>query len=173
MTYHQICNKSNTSDATSGAGTANLSGAPEFTLVFLRVVSLDKSCVFCVVFCWSLFVLLFFFPWPFYCLLFFKLWFLNTTLVSSNFSYQTWTRINIFSLIKFILILLVHHECTRFSQTFFSYIWLMPNDFVCEIDTFIFHLVKAIHRIKTQIYNWVTMTTFWNNLIMSKHWQCK
>ena len=93
------------------------------------------------------------------------LWYLQT--------YQTWTRINIFSLIKFIPILLVHHECTRFSQTFFSYIWLMPNDFVCEIDTFIFHLVKAIHRIKTQIYNWVTMTTFWNNLIMSKHWQCK
>jgi hypothetical protein len=160
MTYHQSCN---TSDATSGAGTANLSRAPEFTLVFLRIVSLGKSFVFCVVFCRSLFVLLFFFHWPFYCLLFFKLWFMITTLVSSNFSYQTWTRINIFSLIKFIPILLVHHECTRFSQTFFSYIWLMPNDFVCEIDTLIFHLVNIIHGIKTQIYNWVTMVTFWNN----------
>ena len=120
MTYHQICNHSNTSDATSGAGTANLSGAPEFTLVFLRIVSLGKCFVFCVVFCRSLFVLLFFFLWPFYCLLFFKLWFMITTLVSSNFSYQTWTKINIFSLIKFIPILLVHHECTRFSQTFLA-----------------------------------------------------
>jgi len=45
MIYHQICNKSNTSDATSGAGTANLSGAPEFTLVFLRIVSLGQ--IFC------------------------------------------------------------------------------------------------------------------------------
>ena len=31
MTYHRVCNKINTTDATSGAGTAHPSGAPEFT----------------------------------------------------------------------------------------------------------------------------------------------
>jgi hypothetical protein len=32
MTCHEICNWSNKTGATSGAGTAYLSGAPEFTL---------------------------------------------------------------------------------------------------------------------------------------------
>ena len=31
MTYHQVCNKSNTTGVTFGAGTAYLSGTPEFT----------------------------------------------------------------------------------------------------------------------------------------------
>ena len=34
MTYHEICNWSNKTGATSGAGTAYLSGAPEFTAGF-------------------------------------------------------------------------------------------------------------------------------------------
>ena len=32
MNYHRICNKINTTGATRGAGTAYLSGAPEFNL---------------------------------------------------------------------------------------------------------------------------------------------
>jgi hypothetical protein len=32
MNYHRICNKINTTGATTGAGTAYLSGAPEFNL---------------------------------------------------------------------------------------------------------------------------------------------
>jgi len=34
MTYHQVCIKINTMGATSGAGTAYLSGASEFTTAF-------------------------------------------------------------------------------------------------------------------------------------------
>jgi len=37
MTYQWVCNKNNTTGATSGAGTAYLSGAPEFTYTFLGV----------------------------------------------------------------------------------------------------------------------------------------
>ena len=50
MTYHRACNQSNTTGATSGAGIAYSSGAPEFT-----------SLVLCVMFCRSLFILLSFF----------------------------------------------------------------------------------------------------------------
>jgi len=35
MTYHRICNNSNTTDATNRAETANPSGAAEFTMCFL------------------------------------------------------------------------------------------------------------------------------------------
>ena len=31
MTYHRVCGKSNTTDATCGTGPAHPSGAPEFT----------------------------------------------------------------------------------------------------------------------------------------------
>jgi hypothetical protein len=37
MTYHRVCNKINTTGATSGAGTAYPSGAPEFTPCFRGV----------------------------------------------------------------------------------------------------------------------------------------
>jgi len=59
MTYHPICNKSNTAGTASGTGTAYPSGAPEFTLVFswVHVAQSLVSLVFCVEFCRSLFVL--------------------------------------------------------------------------------------------------------------------
>ena len=47
MTYHRICNKSNTTAAKCGAGTAYLFGAPEFTPSFKRVA---RPIVVCVVF---------------------------------------------------------------------------------------------------------------------------
>ena len=53
------CNK-NTTGITNGAGTANPSGAPEFTPCFSEV-GVPQSLVFSVVFCRSLFVHLFFF----------------------------------------------------------------------------------------------------------------
>jgi len=34
MTYHQVCNKSNTISATCGGGPAYFTGAPEFILGF-------------------------------------------------------------------------------------------------------------------------------------------
>ena len=49
-TYHRVCNKSNTTGATCGAETANISGAPEFTPVF-RWVRVARSLIFRVMFC--------------------------------------------------------------------------------------------------------------------------
>jgi hypothetical protein len=49
-TYHRVCNKSNTTGATCGTETANISGAPEFTPVF-RWVRVARSLIFRVTFC--------------------------------------------------------------------------------------------------------------------------
>jgi hypothetical protein len=50
ITYHRVCNKINTTGATSGAGTAYPSGAPEFISVFSGVVRVNRSFVLCVCF---------------------------------------------------------------------------------------------------------------------------
>jgi hypothetical protein len=71
---------------TCGAGTANPSGAPEFTPVFSGV-RVARSLLFCIMFCRSLFIRLYFFFWPFCCLSFFDLRLLVTSLISLNFSY--------------------------------------------------------------------------------------
>ena len=55
-TYQGVCNKSNTTGATSGAGTACPSGAPEFNPDFSGV-RVARSLTFCIAFCRSLFVL--------------------------------------------------------------------------------------------------------------------
>jgi len=47
--YHRCCSWINTTDATSGALTANPAGAPEFTPVFSRV-RITQSLVWCVCF---------------------------------------------------------------------------------------------------------------------------
>ena len=67
MTYHRVCNWSNTTGATNGAGTAYPSGAPEFT----HGLRVTRSLVLCVMLCRSLFVLLSFFFLPMCCLSFF------------------------------------------------------------------------------------------------------
>jgi hypothetical protein len=64
---------------TSGGGTANSSGAPEF----LWGLCYSIFCLMCM-FCRWLFVLLYFFFWPLCCLLFFDKRILITPLVSSN-----------------------------------------------------------------------------------------
>jgi hypothetical protein len=82
---HRASNHSNTTGATSRAGTDYPFGKPEFILGF-NEVRLARSLVICVVFCRSLFVLLFFFAWPLCCLSFYDLQILINPLVSSDSS---------------------------------------------------------------------------------------
>ena len=84
MTYHRVCNKSNTTGDICGAGTAHSFGAPEVIPVFIGV-RVSRSSV-CVVIC--RFVLLSFFFWLLRCLSFFNLRLLITPLASSSFSFQ-------------------------------------------------------------------------------------
>ena len=49
MTYDRVCNTINTTDTTSGAGTAYHSGAPEFTPV-LSGINVTRSLVLCMCF---------------------------------------------------------------------------------------------------------------------------
>jgi hypothetical protein len=85
---------SNTTGVTSGAGTANISGALEFIPGFSGV-RVAWSLVFCVEFWIWLFVLLSFFFWPLCCFPFFDIRILINPLVSSNSSYvQYWNSDN-------------------------------------------------------------------------------
>ena len=84
-TYHRVCNQINMTGSTSGAGTAYLSGAPEFTPEF-QYGSCYSIFSFICMFCRSLFVLLYFFFSPLCCLFFFDIRFLIAPLVSSNSS---------------------------------------------------------------------------------------
>ena len=85
MTYHRVCTYINTTGATSGAGTAYPSGAPEFTPGFLWGSCYSIFSFMCT-FCRSLFVLMYFFFWPVCCLFFFEIRILITPLWSSNSS---------------------------------------------------------------------------------------
>jgi len=58
-----------TMGVTSATGTANPSAEPTFTLIFCEV-RVSQSLVFCVLFCRSLFVPLYFLLWPLCCLSF-------------------------------------------------------------------------------------------------------
>ena len=87
MTYHLVCNQITTLCATSGTGTANPSGAPEFTPGFSGV-RVTWSLVLYAYFCRSLFVLLLIFFSPLCCLFFFDIRILINTLVYSNSSYK-------------------------------------------------------------------------------------
>jgi len=60
MTYHLLCNKSNTTGVASGAWTAYLSEGPESTSDFSGI-RVAQSLVFCVMFCRLSFILLLFF----------------------------------------------------------------------------------------------------------------
>jgi hypothetical protein len=76
MTYSPVCNRSNTTRAPRGAGTAYPSGASEFIHGFIGVL-VAQSLVFCVVLYRLLFVFISF--WPLY-------WLLITTWIFSKFS---------------------------------------------------------------------------------------
>ena len=83
MTYHRVCKYINTTGATSGAGTANPSGALEFTSGFMWGSCYPIFSFICM-FCRSLFVLLSFFICPLCCLFFFDIRILITPLVSQS-----------------------------------------------------------------------------------------
>jgi len=73
--------------ATGGAGNVYPYGAPVFN-PGLHCVPVAQSLVFCVVFCRSFFVLLYFFFWPLFCLSFDFSDSDYLPLVSSNSSYK-------------------------------------------------------------------------------------
>ena len=80
---YRVCNQSNTTGTTSGAGTAYPSGALSSPPVY-NWVRVTPSLVVCVMFSRSLSVPLFRFLWPWCCLSFFDLRILITLLVSST-----------------------------------------------------------------------------------------
>ena len=84
-TYYRVCNQIITMGATSGAGTAYPSGAPEFTPGFLWGSCYSIFSFICM-FCRSLFDLLYFFFWPLCCLFFFDIRILIVLQVSSSTS---------------------------------------------------------------------------------------
>jgi hypothetical protein len=59
MKYLRVCNKSNTTSSTSGTGTANSSGAPEFTFGFSGVL-VARSLILYIMFGRLLFVVLYY-----------------------------------------------------------------------------------------------------------------
>ena len=71
MNYHRVCNKSNTTGATSASRTTYSSGIPEswipptflvrLTLIHATFnnISISVLSLLCIMFCWSLFVLFF------------------------------------------------------------------------------------------------------------------
>ena len=71
--YHRVCDKSNTTGVTCGAGTSNLQVHLSSHPAFSGVLAV-RYLVFCVIFL------------PLCCLPFVDLWFLISPLVSSNFS---------------------------------------------------------------------------------------
>ena len=87
VTDHRVCNKSNTTSVTCGAGTAYTFGAPEFTPVLI-VVRVARSFVFCVLFRIPLCAISSFLLCPLHCLSFFDLRLLITSLVS--YIYGVW-----------------------------------------------------------------------------------
>jgi hypothetical protein len=86
-TYDRLCYLNNTTGATSGAGTAYTSGAPEFTPGF-KLGSCYWIFSFICMLCRSLFVLFSYFFWPLCCLSSFDLrilitfWYLQTLFIS-------------------------------------------------------------------------------------------
>ena len=84
MTYHWVCNKSNTTGATRGALTACPSGAPEFTLLFNGITLFLFFSVVLVYYYMSSGFFSFF--WTLYCMSF-NWGLLITSLVYSVFSY--------------------------------------------------------------------------------------
>ena len=120
VTYQWECNKSNTTGATSGAGTANPSGAPSV----LRRVRVAQSLIFCVVFCMSLFVPLSFLFKPLYYQFFFYLRLLISTLVPSSFSF--WFLFSYFPsyMTTLILIKLIVSFVLQFWSSFPLYVLL-------------------------------------------------
>ena len=97
ITYHCVCNQSNTTGATSGAETPYPCGAHEFITSFSGVCLARSLFIIsvCRVPLRSLFVLLSFFIWPLCCLSFFELRILITPLVSHNWKIGKLNNLNL------------------------------------------------------------------------------
>ena len=107
--------------ATCGVITDHSSEAPEFTPGFSGV-RVAQSFLFCVMFCRSLFVPLYFFFWPLYCLSF-DLRLLLTPLASSNFSlYNTYLYLNSYMKVISLLVTVmrIHNILRQVSNIFES-----------------------------------------------------
>ena len=105
LPYHRVCNQINTKGATSGAGTAYHSGAPEFTLV-LSYSIFGFLCTFCRSF-------LSFFLFSFgYCMVYSSsiygfsllLWYLQTLLMTTIVLVGTMLLIFLFSVFCFYIL---------------------------------------------------------------------
>jgi len=81
MTYNRIFNTSNTTGATSGAGTVYSPKAHK-KIIVLSGIRFAQYFVFCVL--WTIVCLSILFPWPLYCL-YFVLRLLIAALVSPSF----------------------------------------------------------------------------------------
>ena len=142
---HNSYSKSNTTGATSGAGTAYTSRAPEFTTVFSGV-RVSRSLVLCVMVCRSLFVLLYFFIWSLGCLSFFDLRILIIPVVSSN---SSWIHNS------------YHIESLTLAILFDKCMWKK-----IQLSTS-FDDISPWHdniKINTNTSNLVLTSRFWNNL---------
>ena len=111
MAYHLVCSYTNTTDNTSGAGTAYPSGTPEFN-PGLSGVRVTRSLALCV---W-LFVLQYFF-FSSLCWLSFELRIMITALVSSNSSYSNLAKgfIEIYMAFHIVLFLLDFASCSSIA----------------------------------------------------------
>jgi hypothetical protein len=121
--------------ATSGAGTAYpFGGNPSLPLLFRRI-RVTWSLVFCVVFCRSLFVLLFFFFWALCCLSFFdlqilitSLWYLQTLLIQKQVIFMC-TKFDIYVFIKsyFIIIPVVIWRILEYRYMYTQFFFLFSS----------------------------------------------
>ena len=106
-----------------------------------------QSLVFCVVFCWSLFVYLSCFAWSLYCLLIFCLRLLITPLVSSNSSYLEISENSSYRWhmqLIFVIRVIQRNDCSRF--------WYSSIDSNCKkkaslIQLFLLFVVVRLNNI--------------------------
>ena len=108
-----------------GTGTANPSGAPEFTLGFSRIC-VARSFIFCVMFCKSLFILLSFFFWSLCCRAFFDSRLLITSLVSCGQCVVWPSSIHGFWLPLWYLVAIVLSGLLRFTTSDYPFGILWP-----------------------------------------------
>ena len=123
MTYHRVCNESNTKVATSGTSTSYPSGAPEFTPVSSEV-HVARSLVFCVVFCGSLFDL---FPLAIVLFLLLRFTDYDTLLVSSNSFYVICSKLSILTW-HFYIYAVRSNICSMVALPFTIYKFVLFND---------------------------------------------
>ena len=122
MTCHRVGNKGNTTGATRGA-LRNLPEHPSLPLLLVEFVLLI-SLVFCVVFCWSLFVILSFFFCPLYYQSYLNLRFLKFELFwkdifGGTLLYHDWRLSFLLEVLLLTVTFLVHTDDKIFGSSLF------------------------------------------------------